>query len=68
MSTTSFYSYNKLATSNTLEGITDCINKFYTGSPMKVSEDGIITRVSDGKVIESTHVIKRKGRYIFKQK
>lgn len=68
MSITSFYSYNKLATSNTLEGITDCVNKFYTNTPMKVSEDGTITRISDGKVIESTHVTKRKGRYIFKQK
>lgn len=57
----------KLASAGTLEGIAECISKFYV-TKCEILEDGSIKRLSDGFIMTSTHVIKKKNRYIFEGK
>ena len=59
-----------LATSNTIEGIGQCIAAFYYGSPKTlrpVGEDARLWDVvsPDGKTIETVRVITRRGRFVF---
>ena len=63
-----------LASSPTIEGIGECIEKFYCGTKMEllvlpyraaVPEAWGVRRVSDGKVLDRVRVVKSKGRYRF---
>jgi hypothetical protein len=55
------------ASSNTEEGITQCVVKFYGGQPMRIDGENVI-RVSDNKTLDSVRIVKKKGRYRFERK
>ena len=59
-----------LATSNTIEGIGQCIAAFYFGSPKELRPVGEGAREwdvvnPDGKLIETVRVVTRRGRFVF---
>ena len=52
----------KIASSPTLGGLTELLNKFFYSTSYKISDDFVVTN-SNG-VISTVTVIKKSGRYI----
>lgn len=57
-----------LASAPTLDGIKECITKFYCGTQFDIQEDGTLKRCSDGKILDSVHVVKKRNRYRFEKR
>ena len=55
-----------LASSPTKAGILVCIEKFYCGTRMEITEAGEIRRLSDKKILQSVYVVKKASRYQFR--
>jgi len=55
-----------LASSNTLGGITQCIEAYFYGQKMRV-ENEMVIRCSDNKTLDGLRVILKKGRFRFER-
>jgi hypothetical protein len=53
------------ASAPTKEALLESITRFYCGTPMTITDDLEVKRVSDGKILTSVRVVKKGNRYRF---